>query len=142
MERRALQIVWRARLDSLGGLFLVWAGARLFFGQPPNVPASLDNQLRYLAGVYFGTVTLTLWWALPRIEERHEAVRIAAIGVFLGGIGRVVSIASVGLPERPAMLAALVVELVAAPLLVLWQRRVAALRPGGTASCRHLRRMQ
>ena len=139
MERRALQIVLGAlSLVPLLVLGLVWSGGArvLFAGQPANVPASLDNQLRYLAGVYFGTVTLTLWWALPRIEERHEAVRLAAMGVFLGGIGRVVSIASVGLPEYPAMRAAMVLELVAAPLLVLWQRRVAASRHGRTASSR------
>lgn len=75
--------------------------------------------------MYFGTVTLTLWWAIPHIEQRAEAVAIAAVGVFLGGIGRLVSIASVGMPDDPSMLVGLVLELVVAPLLVVWQRRVA-----------------
>jgi len=128
MERRALQGVLAVlSLIPLLGLWLIWLqGPGYFLGDSGvSIPSSLDNQLRYLAGVYFGTVTLTLWWAIPRIEARSEAVTIAAVGVFLGGIGRLVSIASVGMPGDPSMLVGLVLELVVAPLLVLWQRRIA-----------------
>ncbi len=128
MERRALQSVLAVlSLIPLLGLCLIWlAGPRYFLGDSGvAIPSMFDNQLHYLAGVYFGTVTLTLWWAIPRIEARFEAVAIAATGVFLGGIGRLVSIASVGMPADSSMVAGLVLELVVAPFLVLWQRRVA-----------------
>jgi len=45
--------------------------------------------------------------------------------VFLGGIGRCVSLATVGHPGDPTMMAGLVLELGVAPLLVIWQRRIA-----------------
>lgn len=128
MERRALQgVLGVLSLIPLLGLVLIWSGGPAYFlgGRSVEIPTSLDNQLRYFAGVYFGTVTLALWWAIPRIEDREVAVRIAAGGVFFGGVGRLVSIASVGLPEDPTMLAGVVLELVGAPLLAVWQRRIA-----------------
>lgn len=101
-------------------------GAAFFFGDAGgSVPVNLDNQLRYLAGVYAGAVTGGLWWALPRVEERGGAVALAAGAVFLGGVGRCVSMGAVGLPSDPSMIGGLVLELLVAPLLVLWQRRIA-----------------
>ena len=43
--------------------------------------------------------------------------------VVLGGVGRLVSLLSIGSPS-PAMLAALVMELIVTPGLALWQYRV------------------
>ena len=130
MERRALQIVL-AGLSSIPllGLGITWlAGPQYFFhGSNGVVPTALDNQFRYLAGVYAGAVTGSLWWAIPRIEERGEVVRLAAGAVFLGGLGRCVSLATVGLPGDPTMMAGLALELGVVPLLVLWQRRLASL---------------
>ncbi len=127
MERRALQIVLAVlSLIPLLGLAVTWgSGTQYFTGGGGAVPNALDNQLRYLAGVYAGAVTGALWWAIPRIEERGGAVTLAAGAVFLGGIGRCVSLASVGPPGDPSMMAGLVLELGVAPLLVLWQRRLA-----------------
>lgn len=89
------------------------------------MPNSLDNQLCYLAGVYAGAVTFNLWYAIPRVQTRGLCVAIAAGAVFCGGIGRLVSMASVGNPRDPTMLGGLVLELGVTPLLVLWQRRLA-----------------
>jgi len=128
MERRALQVVLTVlSLIPLLGLALVWSqGAAFFFrdGAAP-VPNALDNQLRYLAGVYAGAVTGALWWAIPRIERGAVPLRIAAGAVFLGGIGRCVSMAAVGPPGDPTMVAGLALELGVVPLLVLWQRCIA-----------------
>lgn len=128
MERRVLQIVLAVlSLIPLLGLGIVWLQGPQFFlhGSGGQVSNALDNQFRYLAGVYAGAVTGGLWWAIPRIEQRGLAVRIAAAAVFLGGIGRCVSIAAVGHPGDPSMIAGLVLELAIVPLLVLWQRRIA-----------------
>jgi hypothetical protein len=70
MERRALQaVLGLLSLIPLLGLGVVWVrGPAFFFGEAGgSVPANLDNQFRYLAGVYAGAVTGGLWWALPRI---------------------------------------------------------------------------
>lgn len=110
----------------LVGLAITWVWGPAFFGAgAASVPRMLDNQFRYLAGVYAGAVTGSLWWAIPRIEARAVPVRIAAGAVFVGGLGRCVSIMAVGHPGDPTMVGGLVLELVVAPLLVLWQRRVA-----------------
>jgi hypothetical protein len=127
MERRFLQVILGLlSLIPLLGLALIWTrGAAAFGALESAVPTALDNQLRYLAGVYFGTVTIPLWWAIPRIETRSQALAVAATGVFLGGIGRLVSMAQVGSPGDASMLVGLVLELVVAPLLLVWQRRIA-----------------
>lgn len=126
MERRALQgVLTVLSLIPLLGLAIVWSqGPAFFFGdQAATVPNALDNQFRYLAGVYAGAVTGGLWWAIPKIEHRALPLRIAAVSVFLGGIGRCVSMVAVGSPGDPTMVAGLVLELGVVPLLVLWQRR-------------------
>jgi hypothetical protein len=69
MERRALQVVLTVLgLIPLFGLAIVRSqGPAFFFGdQATTVPNALDNQFRYLAGVYAGAVTGGLWWAIPR----------------------------------------------------------------------------
>jgi hypothetical protein len=133
MERRALQTVL-AVLSSIPllGLWIAWIRGPGFFVAEgdPGVPHALDNQFRYLAGVYAGAVTGSLWWAIPRIEVRTAAVRIAAGAVFLGGLGRCISMAAIGHPGDPTMVAGVVLELGAVPLLVLWQRRIARASSG------------
>jgi hypothetical protein len=128
MERRALQgILLVLSLVPVLGLALTWwQGPQLFFGDAAvNIPTSLDNQLRYLAGVYFGAVSLSIWWALPRIEERGLVITIAAVAIFVGGLGRCVSMVSVGLPDDPSMIGGVVLEMLVVPILALWQRRLA-----------------
>jgi hypothetical protein len=128
MERRALQVVLTVlSLIPLLGLAIVWAQGPRFFlrDEAAILPNALDNQFRYLAGVYAGAVTGALWWAIPRIEHGAVPLRIAAGAVFLGGIGRCVSMAAVGNPGDPTMVAGLGLELGVVPLLVLWQRRLA-----------------
>lgn len=128
MERRLLQgVLALLSLIPLLGLALVWGGgAKLFLhGASGVIPNALDNQLRYLAGVYAAAVTFNLWYAIPRVETRGLSVIIAAGAVFCGGLGRLVSMASVGNPGDPTMMGGLVLELAVTPLLVLWQRRIA-----------------
>src|SRR5262245_61521956 len=130
MERRAFQMVLALlSLIPLIGLAIAWLiGPKFFFhGNGAAVPNPLDNQWRYLSGVYAGAVTGGLWWAIPRIEERGVALRIAAGAVFLGGLGRCISIAAVGSPGDPLQLGGVVLELGVVPALLLWHRRVVRL---------------
>jgi len=87
------------------------------------VPADLDNQWRYLSGVYVA-VSLAIWWTLPQIETRLAAIRIVSIGVMLGGVGRLISIVAIGLPDAATMVGGLALELGVVPLLLLWQARL------------------
>lgn len=70
-----------------------------------------------------------LLWATPRIELRTRVFGAAWFCAFVGGIGRLISWSLVGAPSVP-LATFTVVEIVGAPLLILWQRRVAGAMPG------------
>jgi hypothetical protein len=61
---------------------------------------------------------------IPRIERRGEALIVVVTLIFVGGVGRLFSMAQLGLPH-PALVVATVVELLF-PLLIPWQRTIAA----------------
>ena len=88
-------------------LFLVAAIAMLggtlqmYLGQPETTPR-LDNVHRFMAGVYFSTGVINLWAAIT-IRRQGTLEYLLALGVFLAGIGRLVSINQVGLPEPAAV---------------------------------------
>ena len=100
MERRALQLVLLVlSLIPLIGLTIGFGpGVGFFFPDGVTPPVDLDNQFRYLSGVY-ASVTLGIWYALPRIDERLAPMRIVAAGVMLGAVGRVLSMLAYGLPD-------------------------------------------
>jgi uncharacterized protein DUF4345 len=86
-------------------------GLQMSLGQPDTSPR-LDNVHRFMAGVYLGTGVICLWAGLT-IREQGVLVYLLALGVLLAGIGRLVSIAHVGLPQPTAVwLGYLVPELV------------------------------
>jgi hypothetical protein len=88
-------------------LFLVAAIAisggalQMFLGQPETTPR-LDNVHRFMAGVYLSTGFINLWAAMT-IRKQGALVYLLALGVLLAGIGRLVSISQVGLPEPAAV---------------------------------------
>ena len=88
-------------------LFLVAAIAisggalQMYLGQPETTPR-LDNVHRFMAGVYLGTGIISLWAAVT-IRRQGTLVYLLALGVLLAGVGRLVSISQVGLPEPAAL---------------------------------------
>jgi hypothetical protein len=89
------------------GLLLVAAIAvfggslQMYLGQPDTSPR-LDNVHRFLAGVYLSTGLICLWAGLT-IRAQGFLVYLLALGVLLAGVGRLVSIRRVGLPQPPAV---------------------------------------
>ena len=89
------------------GLFIVAAIAMLggalqmYLGQP-NTEPRLDNVHRFMAGVYFSTGLIALWAGVT-VRQQGTLVYLLALGVLLAGIGRLVSIRRVGLPEPHAV---------------------------------------
>ena len=64
-----------------------------------------------MAGVYLATGVIT-FWAASTIRQQGTLVYLLALGVLFAGIGRLVSISQVGLPEPGAVwLAYLIPEL-------------------------------
>ena len=108
-------------------LFLVAAIAMLggtlqmVLGQP-DTSARLDNVHRFMAGVYFSTGAINLWAALT-IRRQGTLVYLLALGVLLAGVGRLVSISQVGLPEPAAVwLGYLIPELLLPVVITLAHR--------------------
>lgn len=122
--RRALQIVVAGLsavpiLAGAGGLLL---GPR-FVAVLSEVGISLDSHFRYLSGLLLA-LGLTFLSTVPDIERKTRRFRLAAAVVVTGGLGRLLSLLLVGPPTMPH-LAGLGIELVAVPLLVVWQDRIA-----------------
>jgi len=74
---------------------------QMFLGQPDTTPR-LDNVHRFMAGVYLSTGFINLWAGIT-IRRQGQLVYLLALGVFLAGVGRLVSISQVGLPEPAAV---------------------------------------
>ncbi len=74
---------------------------QLYLGQPETT-ARLDNVHRFMAGIYVGCGIISLWAGIT-IARQNTLVFLLALGVLLGGVGRLISISVVGLPE-PAVL--------------------------------------
>ena len=85
--------------------------------------ASIDSQVRFLSGLLLG-IGLAYWEAIPRIERRGTRIRLLTAIVVLGGLMRLVGLVFIAVPSQ-TMLCGLAMELVVAPVLCLWQARVA-----------------
>jgi len=88
----------------------------------PDIPM-LDGNLRFFGGVWL-VLGLSLAWVIPSIGTRSSEFRIIWIAVFMGGIGRLLSMAFSGMPPLP-FVGFTAIEIVGAPLILLWQRSVA-----------------
>lgn len=105
------QIVVQVCLFVVAAIAMFGGALQIFLGQPDTSPR-LDNVHRFMAGVYFSTGLISLWAALT-IRQQGFLVYLLALGVLLAGVGRLVSIAKVGLPDPAAVwLGYLVPELV------------------------------
>jgi hypothetical protein len=99
------------------GLFIVAAIAiiggslQMYLGEPDTNPR-LDNVHRFMAGVYFSTGIICLWAGIT-VRQQGFLIYLLCLGVLLAGIGRLVSIFKVGVPEpKTVWLGYLIPELV------------------------------
>lgn len=79
-------------------LIAVTGGALQMYLGEPEVSPRLDNVHRFMAGIYLATGFISCWAAVT-IRQQGTLVYLLALGVFLGGTGRLVSMSIVGLPE-------------------------------------------
>ena len=95
------QIVVQVCLFIIAAIAMTGGALQFVLGQPDTSPR-LDNVHRFMAGVYFSTGLIALWAALT-IRRQDFLIYLLALGVLLAGIGRLVSIAKVGLPKPTAV---------------------------------------
>ena len=104
------QLVVQVCLFLIAAIALFGGALQFVLGQPDTTPR-LDNVHRFMAGVYFSTGLISLWAALT-VRQQGTLVYLLAFGVLLAGIGRLVSIAKVGLPKpAPVWIGYLIPEL-------------------------------
>jgi uncharacterized protein YjeT (DUF2065 family) len=131
MGRRALQIATAALalIPILTGIITMLGVSDPLYASSgvPALPV-LDSNLRFFGGLWFG-LGLGLLWLVPRIESESVLYRVVWAGIFLGGIGRLLSMIMVGLPPLP-FVGFTLLEVIGAPLFVYWQHRVAAAARG------------
>ena len=91
-----------------------------------NLPhdATLDSNMRFFGGVWLG-LGLSVWWLVPRIATETALFRTVWLMIFLGGVGRLVSLLAMGTPMLP-FVGFTVLEIVGAPLFVWWQSKLHA----------------
>jgi hypothetical protein len=124
IEKQALQVaVAIASLVPIGaGTAGILLGPRML--EPDCVGSGdLDSHFRYLSGLLLA-IGIGYATTLSRIEAKGGRFQMLTAAVVLGGIGRLLSLLLLG-PPTHTMAAALIMELVVAPGLALWQHRVA-----------------
>lgn len=85
----------------VAAISIVGGSLQMYLGEP-QVSPRLDNVHRFMAGVYLSTGFIS-FWAATTIRQHTTLVYLIALGVFFAGIGRLVSISQVGLPEPAAV---------------------------------------
>jgi hypothetical protein len=121
MERRALQFA-----VALAGLVPMTAGA-LGILAPSMLGLYGDRvataHFAYLSGLLLG-IGMAYWWLIPDIEKRSGPFNLLTFIVFVGGLARLVmSFRMASL--QPGIGLPLLMELTVAPLLWVWQQRIA-----------------
>jgi len=134
MSKRALQIA-TALLGAVpvitGVVGLMGLSDPLYAALKLPQGATLDSNMRFFGGVWLG-LGLSVWWLVPRIDQQTALFRAAWLMIALGGVGRLLSIAMVGLPLLP-FVGFTVLEIIGAPIFIWWQSRIAHQSIQGTS---------
>jgi hypothetical protein len=109
-----LQIVVKACLLIISISYFYIGAIRLFVGTP-DLSQYIDNTMRFYAGGFIAIGILAIWTVIT-IRLQNIIVFFFAFFVFMTGLGRLVSIIVVGLPNN-TYLFYLVIELLI-PLLM------------------------
>lgn len=92
------------------------------FGPAISLGPDADSLGRYLSGLLLA-IGLAFWGTVPSIEAQGVRFRLLTLLVFTGGLARLAGVLLIGLAS-PAMLFALVMELLITPCLAFWRERL------------------
>ena len=95
----ASQLVVRVCLFVIAAISIFGGCLQMYLGQPQTEPR-LDNVHRFMAGVYLSTGRICFLAAVT-IREQGTLVYLLALGVLVGGIGRLCRSAASGCPDPP-----------------------------------------
>ncbi|PYE12472.1 uncharacterized protein DUF4345 [Williamsia limnetica] len=124
-SRRRLQwmLAASAAAPTLSGALQILRGAQGAPGNPHDVSATIDAELRY-ANVFKAAAGPIIWSQLDKADT--SPVVTAALGtIFVGGMARLLSWHQSGKPH-PAAMVAIGLEVGVVPILMAWRHRMAA----------------
>jgi hypothetical protein len=93
------------------------------FGGPEDI-TDLNSHFRYISGIFLA-VGIAFYTTVPNIQIKTARFRLLTALVFTGGLARAFSLIQDGTPLTPHLVG-LFLELVAVPMLAVWQERVAS----------------
>ena len=120
MERKLPQIAFAGLVLVAFGFAGVFFGAN-FIDLSGNVV--MDSYIRFLKGMLLA-IGLVYWLSIPDIERQGERISLVTFILVLGAVPRLMTVIGHGVPTIGIMVG-LAGELIFAPLLWFWQRRVA-----------------
>ena len=112
----ASQVVVQVCLFLVAAIAIIGGSLQFYLGQPDTSPR-LDNVHRFMAGVYLSTGLICLWAGIT-VRQQGFLIYLLALGVLLAGVGRLVSIAKVGLPSPAAVWLGYLVPELAIPFVL------------------------
>lgn len=83
----------------------------------------LDSNLRFLNGISVG-IGVAVFFVIPDIERKTFSYRLIWGLIFMGSLGRLLSIFTLGLPPFP-MPVFILVEFLGPPVFVYWHNQIA-----------------
>lgn len=111
-------------LTGLAGLFMGVSELRNFSPVSTHDPQFvIDSNYRFFSGLWIA-IGICLMLSIRSIEYETTLFRVAWGAIFLGGIGRLVSIGLAGTPPPP-FLGFTALEIIGAPLFIYWQSTLA-----------------
>jgi hypothetical protein len=119
---RPAQRVTQASLFLVAFICVAGGTLQMFLGEPAS-GARLDNVHRFMAGVYFSTGFINLWAAIT-IRKQGTLIYLLAFGVLMAGVGRLISISQVGLPEPAAVWLGYLIPELLLPVVMAWSHRL------------------
>ena len=108
------------------GLADLVLGPRVFGPLGLTFPAAimsnpaLNSQIGFWGAIWFG-MTLLLWKCTTDLVKNRDWFYLLCGILFLSGVGRAIAAIRFGLPPAP-LTAAMLLELIGIPLVVLWHR--------------------
>ena len=103
-----------ALVAAITGLNVLFGGASAIPGSSGGVEATVDNELRFFS-VFWLAYGGFCYWVARHIQAQYRFIPFIALAFFVGGLGRLISMVSVGTPATvliPAMILELVLPLI------------------------------
>lgn len=103
-----------ALVVAITGLNVLFGGASAIPGSADRVEATVDNELRFFS-VFWLAYGAFCFWVAKNIQAQYKFIPFIALAFFIGGVGRLISILSVGLPASiliPATILEFVIPIV------------------------------